>query len=138
MACFSYNKLWESGFDNIVSTKDKMQDININQLKLEVHDTYKEDEKITLKIEPSNPKDVLKKSFRDPNLPKKQGHISYIEKDYNEFKLHNNKPSLEDFKLKDRLERLYKFYMIRVYLIITIMERQVKFQKIFCLLKNAV
>ena len=31
----------ESEFDNIVSKKDKVQDMNINQLKLEVHDTYK-------------------------------------------------------------------------------------------------
>ena len=30
---------------NIVSEKDKVQDTNINQLKLGVHDTYKKDEK---------------------------------------------------------------------------------------------
>ena len=45
MACISYNKLWESEFDGIVSKSDKLQDLNINQLKLEVHDTYKKDEK---------------------------------------------------------------------------------------------
>ena len=45
MAYISYNKLWESDFDGIVSKKDKLQDLNINQLKLEVHDTYKKDEK---------------------------------------------------------------------------------------------
>ena len=39
MAFLSYNKLWESEFDNIVSEKDEVQDININQLKLKVHDT---------------------------------------------------------------------------------------------------
>ena len=41
MAYTSYNKLWESEFDNILSKIDKLQDININKLKLEVHDTYK-------------------------------------------------------------------------------------------------
>ena len=41
MAYISYNKLWESEFDGIVSKRDKLQDSNINQLKLEVHDTYK-------------------------------------------------------------------------------------------------
>ena len=41
MAYISYNKLWESKFDGIVSKRDKLQDLNINQLKLEVHDTYK-------------------------------------------------------------------------------------------------
>ena len=31
-----YNKLWESMFDNIVAEKDKIQDRNFIQLKLEV------------------------------------------------------------------------------------------------------
>ena len=39
MAYISYNKLWESEFDGIVSKRDKLQDIN--NLKLEVHDAYK-------------------------------------------------------------------------------------------------
>ena len=41
MAPISYNKLWESEFDNIVSKKDKVQDLNNKQLKVEVHDSYK-------------------------------------------------------------------------------------------------
>ena len=41
MAYISYNKLWELEFDGIVSERDKLQDLNINQLKLKVHDTYK-------------------------------------------------------------------------------------------------
>ena len=45
MALLSYNKLWEGEFDNIVSKRDKLQDLNINPLKLEVHVTYKKDEK---------------------------------------------------------------------------------------------
>ena len=40
MAYISYNKLWESEFDGSVSRRDILQDLNINQLKLEVHDTY--------------------------------------------------------------------------------------------------
>ena len=40
MAYISYNKLWESEFDVIVSKRDQLQDLYINQLKLEVHDTY--------------------------------------------------------------------------------------------------
>ena len=39
MAYISYTNLCEIQFDNIVSTKDKMQDITLNQLKLEIHDT---------------------------------------------------------------------------------------------------
>ena len=45
IAYISFNKLWESEFDGIVSKRDKLQDLNIIQLKLEVHDTYKKDEK---------------------------------------------------------------------------------------------
>ena len=45
MGYISYNRLWESEFDGIVSKRDKLQDANTNQLKLEVHDTYKKDEK---------------------------------------------------------------------------------------------
>ena len=33
MAYISYNKLWENDFDNIVSKRDKLQDLGINQLK---------------------------------------------------------------------------------------------------------
>ena len=44
MAYISYNKLWEIEFDGIVSKRDKLQDLKIIQLKLEVHDTYKKDE----------------------------------------------------------------------------------------------
>ena len=41
MVYISFNKAWESKFDNIVSEKVKLQELNINQLKVEVHDTYK-------------------------------------------------------------------------------------------------
>ena len=41
MAYTPYNRLWESEFDGIVFERDNLHDLNINQLKLEVHDTYK-------------------------------------------------------------------------------------------------
>ena len=59
MAYFSYNKLWESEFDGIVSKRDKLQDLNINQLKLELYDTYKIDENITTNFEPTDISDVI-------------------------------------------------------------------------------
>ena len=37
MACISYIKTLESEFDGIVSKTDKLQDLIISQLKLEVH-----------------------------------------------------------------------------------------------------
>ena len=50
LAYISYNKLWESELDKIVSEKDKKQDININQFKLRVIDAYKKDEKKQQKL----------------------------------------------------------------------------------------
>ena len=51
MAYISYEKLWESEFDGIVFKRDKLQDLNINQLKLEVRDTYKTDQKKSTNFE---------------------------------------------------------------------------------------
>ena len=77
--------MWESEFDGIVSKRDKLQDSNINQLKLEVQDTYKKDEKITTNFEATDDSDVINKAYLDNKLKKIEGHIAYIEKDYNEF-----------------------------------------------------
>ena len=76
MAYISYNKLWESEFYGIVSKRDKLQDLNINQLQLEVYDTYEKDEKITTIFEPFNDKDVVNKGYLDSNLLKIDGHLS--------------------------------------------------------------
>ena len=96
MDYISYNKLWESEFDGIVSKRDKLQDLNINQLKLEVHYTYKKDEKLTTKFEPIDNTDVINKGYLDEKLLKINGHLSKLEKDYNEFKKQYNKQSVED------------------------------------------
>ena len=96
MAYISYNRLWESEFDGIVSKRDKLQDSNINQVKLEVHDTYKKDEKITTTFKPVDDSDVINKAYLDEKLIKINGHLSKLEKDFNEFKLQYNKQSVED------------------------------------------
>ena len=100
MAYISYNKLWESEFDGIVSKRDKLQDLNINQLKLEVHDSYKKDEKITTNFEPIDNTDVINKGYLDEKLLKINGHLSKIEKDYSEFKLQYNKQSVEEILIQ--------------------------------------
>ena len=100
MAYISYNKLWESEFDGIVSGRDKLQDANISQLKLEVHDTYKKDEKITTNFEPVDNEDVIHKAYLDSKLLKIDGHLSKLEKDYNEFKLQYNKQNVEDILIQ--------------------------------------
>ena len=100
MAYKSYNKLWESEFDGILSKRDKLQDLNINQLKLEVHDTYKKDEKLTTNFEPVDNEDVINKGYLDEKLIKINGHISKLEKDYNEFKLQYSKQNVEDLLIQ--------------------------------------
>ena len=100
MAYISYNKLWESEFDGIVSKRDKLQDLNINQLKLEVHDTYKKDEKLTTNFEPVDNKDVINKAYLDEKLIKINGHISKLEKDFNKFILEYNKQNIEDILIQ--------------------------------------
>ena len=96
MAYISYNKLWESEFDGIVSKTEKLQDLNISQLKLEVHDTYKKDEKLTTNFQPVDDSDVINKGYLDSKLLKRDGHLSKLEKDYNEFKLQYDKQAVLD------------------------------------------
>ena len=61
MAYISYNNLWESEFDNIVSKRDKLQDLNIDKLKLQAQATYEKAEKNTTEFEPTDDTDVLSK-----------------------------------------------------------------------------
>ena len=100
MAYISYNKLWESEFDGIVSKRDKLQDLNISQLKLEVHDTYKKIEKLTTNFKPTNNVDVINKGYLNEKLLNINGHLSKSEKDYNEFKLQYNKQNLEEISIR--------------------------------------
>ena len=101
----SYNKFWESEFDGIVSKRDKFQDANIGKLKLEVHESYKKDEKLTTNFEPNDNEDVINKGYLDSKLFKIDGHLSKLEKDYNEFKQQYNKQSVEEI-LVQRAEEL--------------------------------
>ena len=105
MAYNSYNKNWENEVDGIVSKRDKLQDIKINQLKLEVHDTYKKDEKITTDFEPFSKEDVTNKDYLDEKLLKLNGHLSKLGNEYSEFKLQHNKQSVEDTFIQRAVKR---------------------------------
>ena len=65
-------------------------------MKLEVHDTYKKDEKITTNFDAVNGEDVINKGFLDEKLLKINGHLSKLEKDYNEFIKQYDKQAVED------------------------------------------
>ena len=77
-----------------------MQDLNINNLKLEVHDTYKKDEKISTDFETIDNSDVINKGYLDEKLLKINAHLSKLEKDFNEFKKQYNKQSVEEILIQ--------------------------------------
>ena len=100
MAYISYNKLWESEFDGILSKRDRIQDANVSQLKLGVHDTYKKDEKITTNFKTVDNEEVINKANLDSKLFKIDGHLSKLGKEYNEFKQQYNKQSVEEILIQ--------------------------------------
>ena len=51
---------------------------------------------MTTIFEPTDDTDFIEKSYLDEKIKKIDGHNSYIEKDYNEFKLQYSKQSVED------------------------------------------
>ena len=77
-----------------------MQDIKLNPLKLKVTDSFEKDEKITLSFDYFNPEDIINKDYLDKIKSKIEGHISFIKKDYNEFKVDINKQSEEEVSIE--------------------------------------
>ena len=55
----------------------------------------KKDEKLTTNFEPNDNEDVKNKGYLDSKLLKIDGHLSKLEKSYNEFKLQYNKQNVE-------------------------------------------
>ena len=105
MAYISYNELWDTELDSIISKRDKLQDLNINPVKFEVHDTYKKDEIITTNFEPVNDGDVIKKVYSDEKLLETNALSSKLEKNYNEFKLQYNKQSVEEVLIQRAVKK---------------------------------
>ena len=112
MAYVSYNRFWESNLDGIVSKRDNLQGLFFNHIKLEVHDTYKKDEKISTKFEPVDNEDAINKAYLDEKLTIKDDQISCFEKDYNELKLQYNKQFVEEIlnqrAVKTTIQIFYK------------------------------
>ena len=53
-------------------------------MKFKVEDTYQKVEKITTNFEPSDNEDVVSKAYLDKTLSEVNGHISYLEKIFEE------------------------------------------------------
>ena len=111
MAFLKYNNLWENEFGNTFAERDKLQDININQLKFQVHDTYRKNEKITTIFEPIDDSDLINKAYPDEKQRKVYCHFLLLEKDYNGVKLQYKKQSVEEFiiqrAMKTTMQTLY-------------------------------
>ena len=56
--------------------------------------------KMTTNFEPIDNTDVRNKSYLDNKLLKIDGHLSKLEKDFNEFKLQYNKQNVEDILIQ--------------------------------------
>ena len=71
----------------------------------------KNDDKITTNSKAVEDEDVINKSYPDEKIFKINGHLSKLEKSYNEFKLQYNKQSVEDIlvqrALKTTIQILY-------------------------------
>ena len=72
-----------------------MQDVTLNRLNFKIT-IVKKSEKIAKIFEPTNLQDVKNKGFLDKKLSKLEGHISYKENDYNEFKIFSDRQSVEE------------------------------------------
>ena len=68
----------------------------MKQIKPEVHDSYRKDQKITTNFESVNDEYAINKAYLDENLLKTIVHISVLEKNSNEFKILTNKQSIEE------------------------------------------
>ena len=56
--------------------------------------------KIATNFEPVDDSDVINKGYLDSKLLKIDGHLSKLEKDYNEFRKEYNKQSVEEFLIQ--------------------------------------
>ena len=71
--------------------------MNINFLKTQSKRFfYKKMKKITTNFEHFDESYIINKAYLFMKLPKIEGQLSYKEKGYNEFKVHNNKQTVEE------------------------------------------
>ena len=112
MAYIGFDKLSRTEFYNNVSAKDRMQNMDLNQIKNKINDSFEKDEKITTKFEAVSDEDVINNAYPDTKLSEREGHLSLIEENYNEKKLRNDKKSEEQTSVeravKTTIQILYK------------------------------
>ena len=75
MSYVRYNNLGESKINGIDSKREKLQDMKIIQVKLDIHDSFKEDKNLATNFERTDNTDVMNKSYLDENFLKKRSLI---------------------------------------------------------------
>ena len=69
--------------------------------------------KIATDFEPINKEYVINKGYVDEKLLKRNGHLSFLKKDYNKFKAQNSKQSVEEVlvqrAVKTTIQILYDY-----------------------------
>ena len=68
----------------------------------------KKDEKISTNFEPIDNSDVINKGYLDEKLLEINGHLSKLEKDFNEFKLQYNKPKVEEILVQRAVKTTFQ------------------------------
>ena len=124
MASICYDKVRRSEIYIESYAEARVRDIYFTKLKLKENDTYKIDEKIKIKFEPSYPEVVANKFYLDRILSNVEGHIAFRERKWNEFNLRSNKQPEQEVLIKKQWKQLYKYFMIKVYLIIIKMHKK--------------
>ena len=74
---------------------------NINQLKIEVHDTYVKNEKILTNFQPTDDGDVKNKAYLDEKIIKINGQLSL-------FEFQNNKQPVEEILIQRAVKTTLK------------------------------
>ena len=112
-----------------------MQDNNLNEIKLEVHDIYKKLKKLRTKFEPTDDVDVVHKSCLDEKLLKLNVHLSFLEIDYNGFNLLSNEESIEEVLSQRAVKTTIQILCKKSNLIV--FPLQIWFYKVYCFLQSA-
>ena len=81
--------------------------MNNNPVKLEIYGKHKIDEKLTTKSKAVTDQEVINEDYLDEKFSKKEGLSSFLEKDYNEFKLHNKVDLLIERAVRTTIQTFY-------------------------------
>ena len=108
MAYISDDKSWRSEFYKVVSVEDRVQHKNLNQMKLDLNETYRRNGKIATKFKRSQDEKVINKTYLDENFTKLEGHLSIVEKSFRFFKLNNNKQSVEEILIQRSVKMTFQ------------------------------